>query len=748
MWCRPAVATVLLVLAGAPLAAQQPDEREPERPRVERLRFAGARALAAGDLRAALVTEETRCRGLLLQPICWLTDWRLVHERHFLDRDELPRDELRLRVFYARRGYREAEVSVEVLPERRGVEVVFHIDEGEPTRIESLDVSQSRPVLSERQIRRAALPQPGEPLDLVRLDTALAHLAGRLGERGFLDALIHDTVEVVTAERRARVEVRIEPGPRSTVRELEIEGNRDVADRTISNAMMLGEGRVLRTRDIAAAQRSLYESNLFHEARVIVPAQPDSAKLLRIEVREAPPRSIRIGGGFNTLEFLQSEARFTHYNWLGGGRRLDIRGTVGNLGAEVLNGRGIFRDVLPPEGAPVDGSPFLRPTWLASFDVMQPAFRGAANTLGFSGFAHRRAIPAIVIDRGFGAEVSATRRLDYGVPATLAYRFERTSVEAGDLYFCVNYGICDLPTVNALQERHSMSPLRLGFFADRADDPIGPTTGYRLRLDLEHASDLTVSDFHYHRVSGEAVNYHAMDLNRRRVLAGRVRAGWVRPLGSTAEALGIEAGDQALLHPRKRFYSGGSRSVRGYAENQLGPRILTIDPETLRGREQTDGGVTYVCSPALPLTACDPNAPGIDDEAFLPRPLGGTSVVEGSVEYRFPLWRQFQGAAFADGAVVWGQQDDLRSATRGAVTPGFGIRIQTAIGPIRADLGIRPTVIERLPVVTEVVNGVGDRQLVRLAELRDYDPVAAAGGGIFRQVLARLQLHLAIGEAY
>ena len=40
-------------------------------------------------------------------------------------------------------------------------------------------------------------------------------------------------------------------------------------------------------------------------------------------------------------------------------------------------------------------------------------------------------------------------------------------------------------------------------------------------------------------------------------------------LGGTAEALGV-AGSDELLHPRKRFYAGGARSVRGFGEGQLG----------------------------------------------------------------------------------------------------------------------------------------------------------------------------------
>jgi outer membrane protein insertion porin family len=732
----------LSVVLAAPLRAQQRDGGV-ERPRVDRIRFDGADALTPGMLRGAIVTEETRCRGFLLQPFCWITDWRLIHERHYLDPEELPRDELRLRVFYARRGYREAQVGSEVRPNGRGVEVVFHIEEGEPTLIQRFELSQTERVLNDRQIRRAGLPGEGEPLNLVQLDTALAHLAARLGERGFLDAVIHDTVEVFPLQRQARVEVRVEPGPRTTVGEVDIRGNEDVADRTISNALRLPPGRVLRTTDIAASQRSLYESNLFHEARVSVPEQPDSAKRVEIVVREAPPRSARVGGGFNTLEFVQAEARFTHFDWLGGGRRLDLRGTVGNLLAEQLNGRGIFREVVPPDVAVADRDRFFEPTWLVSADLMQPAFRAAANRAGFSLFSHRRIIPAIAIDEGYGADLSLTRQLDHGVPATVSYRFERSQVEAGDLYFCVNFAICDLPTIATLQAPHNLSPARFGFFVERADNPLSPTRGWRARVDLEHAAGYTGSDFHYHRASGEISRYWPMDVRRRTVLAGRVRTGWVRPLGSTDDALGINGAERAILHPRKRFYAGGSRSVRGYGENQLGPRVLTIDPAELTGANGEGP-----CSTAqIADGSCDPNADGVDPAAFRPRPLGGTSVLELSVEYRFPFLGPLIGAVFVDGAVVGERADLLFQEGTAAVSPGFGVRYRSPVGPIRVDLGIRPTPTERLPVFTEVFEN-GERRLVRLDEPREYNPLDAVGGGFLRQTLARLTLHLSVGEAF
>src|SRR3569623_1240213 len=81
------------------------------------------------------------------------------------------------------------------------------------------------------------------------------------------------------------------------------------------------------------------------------------------------------------------------------------------------------------------------------------------------------------------------------------------------------------------------------------------------KLELEHASAFSASDYRYNRATVDVATY--MSVLRSSVLALHARAGIVRALGSTATALGV-ADAEDVLHPRKRFYAGGSQSVRGY----------------------------------------------------------------------------------------------------------------------------------------------------------------------------------------
>jgi hypothetical protein len=164
----------------------------------------------------------------------------------------------------------------------------------------------------------------------------------------------------------------------------------------------------------------------------------------------------------------------------------------------------------------------------------------------------------------------------------------------------------------------------------------------------------------------------------------------------------------------------------------------------------TDTALVTPCTTAqIQDGSCDPNLAGLDAAAFFPQPLGGNAVAEASVEYRFPLWpvHGISAAIFVDGAVIGTNQlVDLLGATA-AITPGFGLRMDTPVGPVRLDLGIRPTLVEDLPVVTQVTNPDGSVRLVTLTTARKYNPLDSSGG-FFRQVMSRLRLHLAIGPPF
>ena len=699
------------------------------------------KSVKRSDLLASIYTTASYCNSFILKPFCLISKSKYFYTRKYLDHQELQRDLLRVRVFYWKRGYRETEVDTAVV--KRGsnkVGVTFFIKEGPPTLISDIAVNQPTPtLLSQREIGKRVVLSKNAPLNMIRVDSSRFFLQTSLFDKGYADAEVDTTIVLDSASHTATVTFTLNPKYKTTVEDIVVNGNDDVSTHTILKSLTFRVGDIFRRSEMLRSQRALYESNLFRRAAIeprppIDIATPDSAKVIVVTVQESPSREARVSAGFNTIDFGQFESRFTDYNFFGSARRLDVQGVVGNLFAKSLSGRGIFQNATLAQTSSL--ARYFVPTYNASIDLTQPWFGSSHNTLGVSLFTHRRSAPGIYVDRGYGTSLTFTRELTERAPASINYRFEISKVDAGDVYFCINFGVCDQPTLQSLRGNQKLSPITINAGIDRTNDPFSPNTGYRANASVEHASTFTVSDFRYNRATTDGAAFY--QVRKRGAIGAHVRVGWVRSLGSTAQAVGIAAslGD-GVLHPRKRFYAGGAHSVRGFGENQLGPRVLTVPIGVL----QTHDSANAACLTGTDVTTCNPNAANLKDRDFEPRPLGGNFVMEGSIEARFPIWGQLSGAGFIDAGVVSQKTSPDLPRRKGAVTPGFGARYQSPVGPIRADIGLSPGGSESLPVITEsIVNG--QKTLVRLQQRRTYAPTS--GGGF----LNRLVLHLSIGEAF
>ena len=734
-WLRGAVVGCLTLCAvpSAVRAQARINENPIEAPEVRKLVLRGVSRVDALDLERSISTQASACRSLAVQIFCLFSRSSNFVQREHLDRDEVARDIIRIRVYYWRRGFRSAEVDTIITKTGdKQVTVTFAVVEHEPTLVRKVQIDYDSTLLRERRIQKLTLLKAGQPLDLVKLDSMRVAFANEMWAEGYGDATVDTVVTVDKARRVADVHLMLIPSQATTVGEIVVVGLERVSRQTVLNAITLRRGERYRQGDVLESQRNLFESNLFRLAAVEVPPQFDSVKRVTITVAESPLHDAHTGAGLTNIEFFQTDGQYTAYNLLGGARRLDVTATVGNILATQLAGHGFFYN--PGDNIPgADAGKYLQPTWAASVDFRQPAFlHRPANQAGFSAFAHRRSTPGIFIDRGYGAATTITNQVRLRAPVSLTYRFEVNRVDASDVYFCINFGVCEAPTIDALRAHQRLSPLALTGFIDRSDDPLDPTRGYLARAELEHASTITLSDYGYNRAYLDVAAYNHRGFSS--VYAGHLKIGFVRAGG----------GSESVLHPRKLLYAGGASSVRGYGTNQLGPRVLTIAPERL-----TDATKANACTAAsISDGSCDPNGVvGLKDSEFNPQPLGGTSLIEGSIEYRVPIAmrRKLTAAVFIDGAIVGSgfvpSLATIRKITKGsgAITPGVGIRYKSPVGPIRIDMGFNPARTENLQVVTEsLVNG--ERRILTLPNLRAYTSA--------KTLLDRFTLHFSIGQAY
>lgn len=226
--------------------------------------------------------------------------------------------------------------------------------------------------------------------------------------------------------------------------------------------------------------------------------------------------------------------------------------------------------------------------------------------------------------------LNATRfrpRLEHSFSPTLAgflgYRFE--FVKLNDIA---------PETIRALGEIKRgtiLSGPSLGLTWNTTEDPFDPQDGGIVSLTADQAGEIWGGDFHFYKITAEARKYQR--LGWRTILAGRLKVGFADAFGARANVPLFE-----------RFYAGGEKSVRGYGRRRLGPLSDADDP------------------------------------------LGGLSLIEGSLELRRPLWDKLGGALFLDFGQVSLDTfdlpvDDLKFAA------GVGVSYTTPLGPLRLDLG-------------------------------------------------------------
>lgn len=735
-------------LASTPAAARGQAVRV-QGPEVESVVFDGNRSFPEDSLKRAIATKATECKSVAfyLIPLCPL-HVGFALRRSELDEAEIPRDALRLEIFYQRRGFREVDVvgSSSMRPDGRA-EVRFSIEEGRPVLVDSIafagvDDFSGTDLMADLPIR------PGDRWSTLNLDATRDTLVSRLQNRGYPHADVLRQSFLPAAEPyRAKVTFEVDPGTHARYGDILVEGIQDLSESTVLQTLPFRSGDPYRINQLADGQARLFGLDIVRSASITqdLDAEPDSLVPLTVRVQEGDPYRVRVGVGGNNAECANVESRWTSRNFMGGGRVLQVRGRLANLLAPP------FHELLCRQSSPNGIKEFTKLTWVAAVDFSQPWIFSTRNSFNASLFAERQSVPEIFIRQAVGLQLSLVRAVGPRTPLTLSYSPELSSYAAAEVLLCTGLQICTRQDLDILTSSQRLAPIGLNLTRDLSNSLLNPTRGYRLIVDLEHSSGWTGSQFDYDRAAVEGTWYAR--LIGRSVLATRIRGGWVGNAGAE--------GANNVIPPQKRFYAGGANSVRGFGQSRLGPRVLVVDPGALM---DSVSGVWAGCAPAqVEDLSCDPGAPaGAFASRFSSRATGGTRVLEGNLEIRLPLGREFEAVTFNDFGQVWGtnQTVDLRGLE---LTPGVGVRYLSPVGPIRVDVGYNSRGPEPLSVVTTRIapdvrcssssppsgcltaNGekIPFRTTEELAVLNSKADFGETGS-----FWSHLQLHVSIGQAF
>lgn len=602
---------------------------------VTDLTFEGVRAVKESQLRAALATARS-------SRLPW-------GPKHYFNRDQFEADLKRVRAFYADHGYSDAKVvsfDVRMSDKQDSVRIKIRIDEGQPVIVQDVRFVgfERLPEAHQARLRAAAAPKRGAPRDLTLVQITRERALDELRDHGHPYAKVHVTETHAGDPRNVVIAYVAEPGTLAYYGPIEISGNSSVDDGVIRRQLTYRPGQLFRLGQIQESQRKLYGLELFEFVNV-EPLETDRQPAevpTRVTVTEGKHRRVTFGVGYGTEEQARATIDWRHVNFFGGARSAGVEGKWSSLD------RGVRLNFHEPF--------FFRP-------------RLSLSASGQAWFANE---PLYTL-RTSGGRVTVRRELSSGGPRSA--RPARTTMSLAFINEYQSYTI--LPEALAdLKSRDFLIELGLDPTGTSGRDPgVGEGTlvaldfdaqrnttgnvldakgGYVAALHLEQAGSWLPGDFTYREFMLEGRHY--VSLGGRLVLANRLKVAT------------IDGPDPIGFHVPffKRYFLGGSASLRGWGRLQVSPL----------------------------------SASGL--------PLGGHSMLEASSEVRLPIWGNLSGVLFVDAGNVWTDPwrfdvGDLR------LDAGPGLRYLTPIGPIRFDVGFQLNPIEGL-----LVDGAPQKRRFRL----------------------------------
>lgn len=686
------VASVAFALPA--LARAQDTSCRPGDPEIRSLTFSGNRAFDDAGLSQIVATTESSW---------WRRTFRLGGTRRCLVRDELARDQLRIELYYQKRGFWKAEVDTIVTPRGNdGVAVRFDITEGEPIRLAELGISGLDSVRGRETILRGLDLSTGGPFDEFRLEALRDSLYTRLLDNGYPGAILLRAFDIDTIAQRATYHIEVNPGRLARIEDVVVvvdttrgEPQR-IRSRTVKKILGLRPGNIYRRRDVLRAQRNLYATDAYRHIEIgLAPEQSaeDSLLVIQASLIEGDMRTMQAGVGWATIDCFRTQATLTDRNFMRGARRLELTGRLSKIGVAENASTDWTRKALCTSDAQQDTVFGRQLNYYVGATYRQPTFFGlrARSVPTFTVYSELRSeFKQYERRTPIGIAASVTREQWVRAPLTFAYSVERGKTDASAAYFCGLFKVCAPDVQEKLRQFRRLAVSSLSLTVDRTDLPITPTKGSALRLEFRHASKTIGSDKNQQFNKGIADASWYTPVGDRAVFAARLRGGVV--LGADLSFRGAAFSGENFVPPQERLYAGGPNSVRGYQQNELGPVLYVAREGFVEVAQLSDSQRTFTLVNDTTNAARTAERRGFD---FVP--TGGNTLVVANVEMRIRdpfLPNLLQWTIFGDAGKVWERKAGFPTEEKIRFTPGVGLSILSFLGPIGVSAGynlnIRP----------------------------------------------------------
>jgi len=571
--------------------------------------------------------SDSRLKGQLEQrPAGWRT---IFSSRDQYSREKMSGDLESLRSYYMDRGYADfgiESVQVSISPDRRDMFLSINIDEGEIYTVSETELIGEFPVPQE-QLEAFIQLQPGDTYSLAAANRTADFIEQRLGAAGYAHAEVRPIPELDRENNEVALTFFVDPGQRIYVREIRFSGSDTTEDMVYRREMRQFEGAPLANVNIDRSRVRMQRLPFVQRVNIEeVPVEGSSDTVdLNVDVDERNFGQFQVGVGYGGFSGLTANASVQNNNLFGLGHQGQIQVQSNQLGE------------------------FLEMSHTDPYATQN----GVSRTIG--GFYNSQSLFAV--GQSPVSTTSAGLNMRFGIPLS-----EFDSVRIGG----------SVRRSEFLQQRGTSDEFR-NFIVNHGEQfARGPFAGSRMdsaELNLAWVRDTRnraiFPDRGTRRLAGLDVAVPGLDLE---YWIGRLNQTSYLPLGSEwilkmdgELAYGEPYGDKTQeLPPFRRFFSGGSTSVRGYRNARLGP----VD-----SNDRSYGGTAKA---------------NLQTELILPNFFEDEDGGQGQTQYRLFL--------FADAGYVWDDIDDVDSSDI-RYTAGIGASWLTPMGMLRFSLA-RPLNIQ------------------------------------------------------
>ena len=622
---------------------------------VETLRFEGNDSFGDGILEEVIQTRESS--GAFMRFLHDNITEKLGGRPEYFDPVVFDADLVRLQNFYRDNGFFHVAIDtlVQFDEEHRTVKLTFAFREGAASLIDTLRYEgfDDLPSILRAELDEDQKIEQGDRYSARAVEEELVRVRTAFGNHGYRAAVLPPVAAFRYAStNNITLVITVNRGPRYRFGEIDIvqdtTAREDVSPQVVANHLDFTSGEFYSEGKKNESERNLNRLGIFESTR-IEPLQVQATDTsitvpMRVTVR---PRvfqelSPELGANDKDNAFnLFVGLGYNHRNFFGGARNFTLRTRVSVQSIfdisiqNIVNKNGI-RDST------------LIGTFEVTSEIIQPYLFTNKISLTVSAqylLEKRRTYLADILRGRLGMRAQ-TARFTQGF---LFWDLERTNPEP-----LTPEGQSDLELRRDLVPQFN-SIFTLTLQRDKRDDLFSPTRGFFHSVSVEEGGLLpslfrnvfrsSLPYSRYLKLAAVGQWYYDPTETRLWVWAFRLNAGAAR----------LYAGSTTPLPITRRFYGGGSGSVRAWGSRRLG---------------------------AVP----DPN-------------LGGNAILEVNVEGRWHLFtpgERFIGidvsnislVAFVDAGDVWTDASRIR-ASEIAVAAGLGFRWDTIAGPLRIDFALR-----------------------------------------------------------